>query len=155
MAPDDDLAAVERVLALVPDGASEETVRFIAAWEAAGSVSAVAQAFGLTRLDASNRASRLRNEGVPLKRFARTGRDAVTHEEFVRAYVKAGSLAELAQALNLTSVSVRKRVKKLLESGVHLPPLPGQAGVRGRPLDADLDPAKLNAIIRASRKRRK
>lgn len=46
---------------------------FVAAWQKTGSLDDVVRALGVERQAASNRATRLRKAGVPLKRFRPVG----------------------------------------------------------------------------------
>lgn len=83
---------------------------------------------------------------TPTTRSSATGRppSAASHEEFVEAWTKAGSVAAVAELVGLTYSGAQARARRLREAGVKLPQHARQT--------AAIDVAGLNALLQRLRK---
>ena len=88
---------------------------FVRAWQTAVSVNEVADRLGISKLGASVKASHLRKEGVPLKKF-RTGIGS-DPDEFIRIWNDATSLEDAAEQLGVQKTSASMRASHLRKEG--------------------------------------
>jgi biotin operon repressor len=88
---------------------------FVKAWQTAVSVNEVADRLGISKLGASVKASHLRKEGVPLKKF-RTGIGS-DPDEFIRIWNDATSLEDAAEQLGVQKTSASMRASHLRKMG--------------------------------------
>jgi len=88
---------------------------FVREWQTASSVTEVAERLGMSKLGASVKASHLRKEGVPLKKF-RTGIGSDAGS-FVQIWNDSSTLEEAAQRLGIQKTSASMRASHLRKEG--------------------------------------
>jgi biotin operon repressor len=92
-----------------------DPAEFVKAWQSADNVNEVADKLGMSKLGASVKASHLRKEGVPLKKF-RTGIGS-DPEEFIRIWNESTSLEDAAERLGVQKTSASMRASHLRKMG--------------------------------------
>ncbi len=92
-----------------------DPAEFVKAWQSADNVNEVADKLGMSKLGASVKASHLRKEGVPLKKF-RTGIGS-DPDEFIRIWNESTSLEDAAERLGVQKTSASMRASHLRKMG--------------------------------------
>jgi transposase-like protein len=104
-----------------------ERRRFVAAWQAAPDLAALARAVGMTALAARQRASYLRSTGVPLKRMPQPWpRPGTRTAAVVRLCRRGVPPAAVARRLGVCRHLVYQVLRRLRAAGV--PAAPGRRG---------------------------